>query len=108
MKLFAPRTVHRHRHRWPAPSAEQFGEFQVRFPRGRREPKRVDLGERIVLDDERCIMCSRCIRFMKEIAHDDVLGFLNRGSHTTLSVYPAKSSKQLLAQHGGDICPWAR
>jgi NADH-quinone oxidoreductase subunit G len=30
----------------------------------------------VTLDDERCILCSRCIRFCKEIAKDDVLGFV--------------------------------
>ena len=70
-----------------------------------KKPKRVDLGERIVLDDERCIMCSRCIRFMKEIAHDDVLGFLNRGSHTTLSVYPGKKLDNNYSLNTVDICP---
>src|SRR6201995_5063618 len=41
-----------------------------------KKPKRVELGPRVTLDDERCILCSRCIRFMKEVAHDDVLGFV--------------------------------
>ena len=47
-----------------------------------KKPKNVELGPRVTLDDERCILCSRCIRFCKEIAHDDVLGFVDRGSHT--------------------------
>ena len=38
------------------------------------KPKRTLLGPRVMLDDERCILCSRCIRFSKEIAKDDVLG----------------------------------
>ena len=38
------------------------------------------LGRASRSDDERCILCSRCIRFMKEVANDDVLGFADRGS----------------------------
>ena len=36
------------------------------------KPKRTVLGPRVTLDDERCILCSRCIRFSKEVAKDDV------------------------------------
>jgi len=84
----------------------EFGKGESRFVEDKvKKPKRVDLGERIVLDDERCIMCSRCIRFMQEIAHDDVLGFLNRGSHTTLSVYPGKRLDSNYSLNTVDICP---
>jgi len=84
----------------------EFGKGESRFIEEKvKKPKRVDLGERIVLDDERCIMCSRCIRFMQEIAGDDVLGFLNRGSHTTLSVYPGKRLDSNYSLNTVDICP---
>ena len=84
----------------------EFGKGESRFVEDKvKKPKRVDLGERVILDDERCIMCSRCIRFMKEIAHDDVLGFLNRGSHTTLSVYPGKRLDSNYSLNTVDICP---
>lgn len=84
----------------------EFGKGESRFVEEKvKKPKQVDIGERIVLDDERCIMCSRCIRFMQEIAHDDVLGFLNRGSHTTLSVYPGKRLDSNYSLNTVDICP---
>lgn len=70
-----------------------------------KKPKRVDIGERIVLDDERCIMCSRCVRFMQEIAKDDVLGFFNRGSFNTLSVYPGRRLDSNYSLNTVDICP---
>lgn len=70
-----------------------------------KKPKNVDIGERIVLDDERCVMCSRCIRFAKEFAHDDVLGFTQRGSHTTLTVYPGKRFDSNYSLNTVDICP---
>jgi NADH-quinone oxidoreductase subunit G len=84
----------------------EFGKGESRFHEEKvKKPKRVDIGERIMLDDERCIMCSRCIRFMQEVAHDDVLGFLNRGSHTTLSVYPGKRLDNNYSLNTVDICP---
>lgn len=84
----------------------EFGKGESRFLEDKvKKPKRVDLGERILLDDERCIMCSRCIRFMQEIAKDDVLGFLNRGSHTTLAVYPGRRLDSNYSLNTVDICP---
>jgi NADH-quinone oxidoreductase subunit G len=83
-----------------------FGNGESRFVEEKvKKPKRVDIGPRIVLDDERCILCSRCIRFMQEIAHDDVLGLVNRGSHTTLTVYPGKKLDNNYSLNTVDICP---
>ena len=70
-----------------------------------KKPKQVDIGKHIVLDDERCILCSRCIRFMKEVAKDDVLGFVDRGSHTTLTVHPGKRLDSNYSLNTVDICP---
>jgi len=84
----------------------EYGKGESRFLEEKvKKPKRQDIGPRIMLDDERCIMCSRCIRFMQEIAHDDVLGFVNRGSQTTLTVYPGKSLDSNYSLNTVDICP---
>ncbi|HZZ17957.1 MAG TPA: 2Fe-2S iron-sulfur cluster-binding protein [Opitutaceae bacterium] len=69
------------------------------------KPKRTLLGPRVMLDDERCILCSRCIRFSKEIAKDDVLGFTDRGSYSTLSCYPGKKLENNYSLNTVDICP---
>ena len=84
----------------------QYGNDHSRFTDDKvKKPKRVDIGERIVLDDERCIMCSRCIRFSKEMVDDDVLGFIDRGSHTTLAVHPGKRLDNNYSLNTVDICP---
>jgi NADH-quinone oxidoreductase subunit G len=69
------------------------------------KPKHVDLGPRIVLDDERCILCSRCIRFSRDIAGDDALGFSERGSHSTLTRYPWSKFDNNYTLNTVDICP---
>jgi len=69
------------------------------------KPKRTQLGPRVMLDDERCILCSRCIRFSKEIARDDVLGFIDRGSYSTLTCYPGRELKNNYSLNTVDICP---
>jgi NADH-quinone oxidoreductase subunit G len=80
-------------------AASGFAETKV------HKPKAVDLGPRIVLDDERCILCSRCIRFTKDIAGDDALGFVNRGSYSTLTHYPDKPFDNNYTLNTVDICP---
>src|SRR5882762_2504990 len=70
-----------------------------------KKPKAVQLGPRVTLDDERCILCSRCIRFCQEIAHDDVLGFVDRGSYTVLTAHPGKRLENNYSLNTVDICP---
>ena len=69
------------------------------------KPKRTLLGPRVMLDDERCILCSRCIRFSTEVAKDDVLGFTDRGSHTTLTCFPGRRLENNYSLNTVDICP---
>jgi NADH-quinone oxidoreductase subunit G len=84
----------------------EYGKGESRFLEEKvKKPKRVDIGPRIVLDDERCILCSRCVRFMQEIAKDDVLGLVNRGSHTTLTIYPGRKLDNNYSLNTVDICP---
>ena len=80
-------------------SASRFVEAKV------HKPKVVDLGPRIMLDDERCILCTRCIRFTKDIAGDDALGIVNRGSYNTLTAYPGKAFDNNYTLNTVDICP---
>ena len=83
-----------------------YGNSQSRFLENKvKKPKAVQVGPRVTLDDERCILCSRCIRFCQEIAHDDVLGFVDRGSHTVLTAHPGKSLDSNYSLNTVDICP---
>ncbi len=84
----------------------EYGHSESRFEEEKvKKPKHVDIGKNIVLDDERCILCSRCIRFMQEVAHEDVLGFVNRGGHSTLTVHPGKRLDNNYSLNTVDICP---
>ncbi|MCW1914167.1 molybdopterin-dependent oxidoreductase [Luteolibacter sp. GHJ8] len=105
-------------HPLDCPICDQAGEcrlqeFSVEHGRGGsrfvdmkvKKPKNVDIGPRVRLDDERCIMCSRCIRFMDEVADDPVLGFTQRGTHTTLTVHPGRKLDSNYSLNTVDICP---
>ncbi|MEY2481106.1 MAG: NADH-quinone oxidoreductase subunit [Verrucomicrobiota bacterium] len=84
----------------------EYGNQASRFLENKvKKPKNVELGPRVTLDDERCILCSRCIRFCNEIAHDDVLGFVDRGSHTVLTAHPGKRLENNYSLNTVDICP---
>jgi NADH-quinone oxidoreductase subunit G len=88
-------------------------EYSVDYGRGEsrfieqkvRKPKRTPLGPKITLDDERCILCSRCVRFMREVAGQDCLGFVNRGSCSALTCYPGNEPKTNYDLNIVDICP---
>jgi NADH-quinone oxidoreductase subunit G len=80
-------------------AASRFAEEKV------HKPKHEELGPRVMLDDERCILCSRCIRFSREIAGDDALGFAQRGSLSTLTRYPGKTFDNNYTLNTVDICP---
>ena len=80
-------------------SASRFVEAKV------HKPKAVDLGPRIMLDAERCILCTRCIRFTKDIAGDDALGIVNRGSFNTIATFPGMPFDNNYTLNTVDICP---
>jgi NADH-quinone oxidoreductase subunit G len=83
-----------------------YGKSESRFVEAKvHKPKRVELGPRIALDDERCILCTRCIRFTKDIVGDDALGIVNRGSYNTLTAFPGKAFDNNYTLNTVDICP---
>ena len=80
-------------------SASRFVEPKV------HKPKAIDLGPRIVLDAERCILCTRCIRFTRDVAGDDALGIINRGSYNTIAAFPGLPFDNNYTLNTVDICP---
>ena len=80
-------------------SASRFVEAKV------HKPKAVDLGPRIMLDAERCILCTRCIRFTKDVVGDDALGIINRGSYNTIATFPGRPFDNNYTLNTVDLCP---
>jgi len=84
----------------------EYGQSESRFVEAKvHKPKAVDLGPRILLDDERCILCSRCIRFTRDIVGDDALGIIHRGSYNTIAAYPGRAFDNNYTLNTVDICP---
>ena len=67
--------------------------------------KRVSLGTYVMFDAERCISCSRCIRFCDEIAKDPELTFIQRGDRVTIVTYPGEEMDNPYSLNTTDICP---
>lgn len=83
-----------------------YGQSTSRFVETKvHKPKAVQLGPRIVLDAERCILCTRCIRFTRDIVGDDVLGIINRGSYNTITTYPGTVFDNNYSLNTVELCP---
>ncbi|MBM2813831.1 MAG: nuoG [Ignavibacteria bacterium] len=69
------------------------------------KPKRVEWSDKIIFDAERCISCSRCIRFATEVAEQDVIGFVNRNDHVTIQLVKGEKFDNPYSMNVIDICP---
>jgi NADH-quinone oxidoreductase subunit G len=67
--------------------------------------KVVDVGPHIVLDQERCILCSRCIRACDEVAGQHQLEFALRGDHQVLTTAPGEQLDNAYSLNTVDVCP---
>jgi NADH-quinone oxidoreductase subunit G len=70
-----------------------------------RKPKVKDLGPHIVLDAERCILCTRCIRVCDEVAGEHQLEMANRGDHEELGTAPGAALDNPYSINTVDVCP---
>ncbi len=70
-----------------------------------KKGKAIEVGPRVMLDQERCVACSRCVRFCDEVTGTGELRLLNRGDHTTISTFPDKKLDNNYSVNTADICP---
>jgi len=69
------------------------------------KPKREIFGPVVVYDAERCIMCTRCVRFMDEVAQESQLGVVQRGSWSLIATFPDQPLDSKYSGNTVDICP---
>jgi NADH-quinone oxidoreductase subunit G len=83
-----------------------FGLYDPRFREQKvKKRKAVPLGLHVMLDQERCILCSRCVRFTDEITKTGEFGIFNRGDHAELGLYPGNELNNRYSANVIDICP---
>jgi NADH-quinone oxidoreductase subunit G len=71
----------------------------------KKEKKAFAIGPTIMLDQERCILCTRCVRFTDHITKTSEFGVFSRGDHSELDVYPGKQLDSNYSGNVADICP---
>jgi NADH-quinone oxidoreductase subunit G len=67
--------------------------------------KRIDLGSNVMLDQERCVLCTRCVRFCSQITKTNELGVINRADHSVIGTFPGRPLNNPYAMNVIDICP---
>ncbi len=70
-----------------------------------KKKKAVPIGPNVMLDSERCILCSRCVRYSDEITKTNDFGIFNRGDHAEIGLYPGKELDNKYSGNVVDICP---
>jgi NADH-quinone oxidoreductase subunit G len=68
-------------------------------------PNKPYIGDNVTLFTDRCIMCSRCVRFTREVAGTAELQVINRGHHSEIDVFPGEPLNNKLATNVVDLCP---
>ncbi|MEX0727059.1 MAG: molybdopterin-dependent oxidoreductase [Planctomycetaceae bacterium] len=105
-------------HPLDCPVCDQAGEcylqdYSYKFGRGYsrlQEPKvlrpdKDDIGDQITLFTDRCVMCTRCVRFTREISGTGELQVIDRGSHSEIDIFPGEPCNNKLAGNVVDLCP---
>ncbi len=84
----------------------RFGRAESRMVDAKNQPPNKDyIGEHITLFADRCIMCSRCVRFTREISGTAELQVINRGHHAEIDIFPGEPVNNKLAGNVVDLCP---
>lgn len=105
-------------HPLDCPVCDQAGEcflqdYSYKYGRGYsrlQEPKLLKpdkdyIGDQITLFTDRCVMCTRCVRFTREISGTGELQVVQRGSHAEIDIFPGEPCNNKLAGNVVDICP---
>ncbi len=105
-------------HPLDCPTCDQAGEcrlqdyymdYDVKSSRFQEEKvhkdKMVDLGAGVMLDEERCIVCTRCVRFCQDVAKNEELYVQARGNHSMVATFPGKKMTNPYAGNTVDVCP---
>ena len=83
-----------------------YGLHDSRFLENKRKGKKaVPIGPHVMLDQERCILCTRCARFTNEVSRTHELGVFNRGSDSVIDLAPGRVLDNPYSGNVIDICP---
>ena len=83
----------------------RYGPSIHRFVEERTVNPRKDVSDLIQLNMDRCIMCTRCVRFTREISQTGELEVMRRGNHAEIDIFPGQPVNNPLAGNVVDLCP---
>jgi len=83
----------------------KYGRSQSRFEEDKIKQPKKDIGPNVLLYSDRCIMCTRCVRFTQEVTGTSEISIFGRGSSEQIDVFPGKPLDNELAGNVVDICP---
>ena len=82
-----------------------YGRSQSRFEEDKSKNPKKDVGEHVMLYSDRCIMCTRCVRFTREITGTGELMVDGRGHKEEIDIFPGKPLNNRLSLNVTDLCP---
>lgn len=86
--------------------SNDYGQLEGRFSENKtKKGKNLSIGPRVNLDQERCVLCGRCIRFMRDVMKDEVLTMSQRGTHNAVTIYPGRVLDSNYSMNVVDLCP---
>jgi NADH-quinone oxidoreductase subunit G len=83
----------------------KYGRSGSRFDESKIKQPKKDIGEHVLLYSDRCIMCTRCVRFTKEVSGTSEIGIFGRGSSEQIDVFPGRPLDNEMSGNVVDICP---
>lgn len=84
----------------------EFGKYKPSMSQPKvKKRKVIDLGKNVVLDSERCILCSRCVRFTEEVSKTNQLGIFKRGDQSEIGIFKDQPFDDNYSLNTVDICP---
>ncbi len=83
----------------------RYGQSVHRFVEERTVNPRKEVSDLIQLNMDRCIMCTRCVRFAREISQTGELQVINRGNHAEIDIFPGEPLDNPLAGNVVNLCP---
>ena len=83
----------------------QYGRAQSRFEEDKHKKPKKDIGQHVLLYNDRCIMCTRCVRFTREVSGASELYVDGRGHKEEIEIFPGKPLDNKLSGCVVDLCP---
>jgi NADH-quinone oxidoreductase subunit G len=85
---------------------EEYGLSDNRYDETKeRRAKKIEIGKNLIHDQERCVLCRRCVRFLREVTHTSEMGVFERGIHTEVDILEGKPVDNNYSGNLAQLCP---